>query len=114
MMRWLASDDDDSGDRFRCEAKDIETQLGQAASLFDAFRVSVDRLSQALLRQTATEASSSSSHVYSNKHITTSQDDNASIYNSSSSHPHYRDVSGEETAKLLASTQALAEDLKRI
>ena len=83
----------------------METQLGQAACLFDAFRVAVERLSQALQRQTSSS--------YSNKH--SSQEENK--YTSSSSphqhHPHYR-VSDDESAKMLASAQGLAEDLKRI
>ena len=116
MMRWL---DSDTSDRFRCEAKDIETQLGQAAGLFDAFRGAVDRLAHALDRQVS--SSSSYGDVFSgNKHI--SHEEN--IYSNSKnhySHQHqhqhqhqqYR-VSDEETAKMLASAQGLAEDLKRI
>ena len=111
MMRWLDSDTDD---RFRCEAKDVETQLGQAACLFDAFRVAVERLSLALQRQT----SSSSSYAYANKHSSHVENKNTSSSSSANPyphqpHPHYR-VSDDESAKMLASAQGLAEDLKRI
>ena len=114
MMRWQ---DSDTADRFRCEARDIEAQLGQSAGLFEAFRVAVDRLAQALQRQTST-SSSSSSYAYANKHFSPDEHTNRSGGSNHhpypyQHHPHYR-VSDEESAKMLASAQGLAEDLKRI
>ena len=107
MMRWL---DSDTVDRFCCEAKDIETQLGQAAGLFDAFRVAVDRLAQALQHQSA---SSSSSYASTTTHISHEEYTNRNHQYPQQHQQNYR-VSDEETAKMLASAQGLAEDLKRI